>query len=336
MEEDKVEMFHYHLDYYLETEDQFLQSDIVIEESKIQEVIVPVIKRDFLKVNPEMGRFEVKEPKLEFKCEICESSFNTKRGLQVHNYSHSKKGHRQHHPKKVRKEHFCEKCNKFYKSSMGIWYHKRTVHVNKPVILSCIYCGNTYEKYTGMNSHMKTRHRGLPRKKGAIPECSLCKMVCKSIEDLKEHVEVKHSLEDRFKCGVCGWKTSYKYMLRNHMKMRHGYTEGRIRDHMKAKKDMSEHDRHLECEICNQTFKTKRTLKNHMETHFIPAKENYLKCLYCPKSFYRLMNLREHARYYHRGLSARPTGPPFKCTCCAEEYERLDDLVKHVVIHRRL
>ncbi|XP_059616088.1 zinc finger protein 62-like [Phlebotomus argentipes] len=314
-----------------EIENQFINSDIVTEEYRVQDVLVPVIKKEeesssIAAVKKEVISFETKEhrayPDTHFNSQRLKKRKNTRKKLFT-----------------------CDKCGKLFQSGDGFWSHKKTAHNSNPQILSCIYCSKTYLKFTGLIAHMKARHRGLPRKTGAIPTCSFCKLVCKSIEDLQEHVEEMHPLQNRFECALCDWSTYYKYLIIRHMKVNHMKQKyeacrfcakiclkKRIYCHISAK-----HREHkaLQCEICSKTFKTKRTLKNHKQTHFVPDKEDYVKCLYCTKSFYRLRNLREHARVFHRGLSARPQGPPFKCTVCKRNHDTLDQLINHAGVHKR-
>ena len=78
-------------------------------------------------------------------------------------------------------------------------------------------------------------------------------------------------------------------------------------------------DRSFSCENCPKTFKTKRTLVNHMKLHYAPN----LQCSFCDKKCRTNSSLRSHVRI-HTGEK------PHACKLCGENFNHLISLKTHM------
>ena len=78
----------------------------------------------------------------------------------------------------------------------------------------------------------------------------------------------------------------------------------------------------LVCPICDQNFKTKSNLKNHIDAVHKEKKSH--TCSICEKSFSLKANLKNHVDAVHEGKK------PHKCSICYRSFARKGQLKKHV------
>jgi len=76
----------------------------------------------------------------------------------------------------------------------------------------------------------------------------------------------------------------------------------------------------FKCDLlgCEQTFKTKYSLKRHFKKHYVKN----LKCKFCDKKFGLQQYLEEH-EHIHTGLK------PYKCSMCASTFRQRGKLWLH-------
>lgn len=68
-------------------------------------------------------------------------------------------------------------------------------------------------------------------------------------------------------------------------------------DHLATHTDLKQHN----CDICGQTFKTKRNLRRHKESH----NSGNVHCPICQKPYSRVDNLKTHLRSVHRDVTLK-------------------------------
>jgi KRAB domain-containing zinc finger protein len=83
--------------------------------------------------------------------------------------------------------------------------------------------------------------------------------------------------------------------------------------------------RPFNCDICDQTFKTKSSLKVHSAVH---SSEYNLCCSKCGAKFKAKQYLAKHVKFVHSN------GQPFQFNDCEKSYKTKGSLQKHIkVLH---
>ncbi|KAH8371780.1 hypothetical protein KR093_008810 [Drosophila rubida] len=78
------------------------------------------------------------------------------------------------------------------------------------------------------------------------------------------------------------------------------------------------------CEICQNTFSSKRELTKHLSSHNL--QESNLKCPYCLKCFIYDKNFQKHLQVHSGELE-------LKCSYCPKKFQRNYDLMRHALKH---
>lgn len=117
-----------------------------------------------------------------FICSICFNPFKHQGNLTVHLRSHTSK-----------KRFSCGDCHKGFTRKNALAEHKAnncTRLFVKPIqskdAYQCLLCARIFEQITSVNNHIDT-HRG---KK--LFECSICRMICRIRNQMKEHIRSEH------------------------------------------------------------------------------------------------------------------------------------------------
>lgn len=166
-----------------------------------------------------------------FLCEICGQGFVGKHNLN-------------NHVKQIHGIKSCKDCNETFPTQYALANHVENVHRTEK--LQCPMCleilGNRY---------LKKRHMAL------VHDCKSSQFVCELCSKVftRNNKYVQHKLRVHFKeknctCEVCGHKAFNMDSLKRHMVC-----------HDEA--------RPFKCELCDKTFRRKKTLVIHMRTHKI-------------------------------------------------------------------
>ncbi|XP_031635416.1 zinc finger protein OZF-like, partial [Contarinia nasturtii] len=131
---------------------------------------------------------ECKHP--QYQCHFCKKStfrlVNLKKHMRIHN------GERPFR---------CRICTKTFAHKISLNVHSRT-HI-KELLFDCAQCGRRFA-----NENEKQSHED--HCKGRRYDCYLCPYKFFRKSQLKQHMQVHHTGEKRFKCGVCGKKCLHK------------------------------------------------------------------------------------------------------------------------------
>ena len=258
-----------------------------------------------------------------FVCEICQSTFKSKRGLAIHRSCVHKKPHNPRERKK------CSICGKLYleaylkihskrvhSSQVGrhvcsfdgcgrrfvriceLKRHMRLVHPNKGEhVCSVKGCGRRFARICELNCHMKRKH-------GPSKACHICGSVVKF---LKVHIRYVHFKQKQFECDICGKKFKRRYQLVNHRRRHSGIKS-------------------FPCSLCKYSAYEENELTLHEARIHGTGKraaKNKLKCETCGKVFFSKSQLRNHNNSVHSGKR------PFSCSYCDYKYSHKSRLAIH-------
>lgn len=116
--------------------------------------------------------------------------------------------------------------------------------------------------------------------------CSKCDKPFKWERNYKIHMKNHERPKTRIECNICFRTLANKRVLKRHM-------------------STHTNDKPFSCKICNQSFRDKYYLRNHINSVHVTYTEDPLKCLYCSKTFMKIGGLRTHNKRLHRGLPLR-------------------------------
>ena len=216
-----------------------------------------------------------------FQCDVCQLSFKSQNGLQLHVQIHSNesrqmnqyecdicakrfytipnlRSHFRIHSSKVP----CDQCDKYF-PKMNLKQHKEIVHSGVTKV-ECHICGKFitnlsynlklhFTKLHGENSKIKIDHK-----------CLTCNKTFKCLSGLKAHGKTHLRLENsKVQCDKCD-KTFLKKDLKTHKDLVH------------------DRSRKVECQFCGQfILKAKRDIDKHiarMHMYVEKARIEYNKC----------------------------------------------------------
>ncbi|XP_026743962.1 GDNF-inducible zinc finger protein 1-like isoform X9 [Trichoplusia ni] len=165
----------------------------------------------------------------QFLCEVCGLGFVGKHN--VHN-----------HVKQIHKIKSCKDCNLTFQTQYALLNHTENVH--KTEKLKCPICPEVLG-----NRYLKKRHLALVHDcKNSQFVCELCSKIFTRNNKYMQHKLRVHFKEKNVTCEYCGHKAFNMDSLKSHM-VCHDET------------------RPFKCELCEKTFRRKKTLVIHMRTH---------------------------------------------------------------------
>ncbi|CAG0881774.1 unnamed protein product [Cyprideis torosa] len=166
----------------------------------------------------------------DYMCNICKNSFARKSYLKTH-LATVHDGSRPH---------TCRVCLKSFKGQGHLTEHMRLHNQEKP--FQCNFCPQAFVQRSHLTVHLRVHS-------GAKPyACKICLQRFAHSSAVKIH-ERQHSGARPFPCPRCSSRFSQLPHLKKHMKCIHG------------------EDRLYQCEVCNQSFRKRVDLENHVASN---------------------------------------------------------------------
>ena len=201
-----------------------------------------------------------KHNNVQFKCDICETIFQTRAVFEKHKLLHSDE----------RIKYTCEECPKdfFTKST----YENHVAKHNGEPSYFCEKCSKKF--YTAFYLQI---HRYEHKYENRRFLCTQCEHSSKTKMDLKRHTARKHSDERPFKCNLCDSSFKDKNSLASHEKIHTG-------------------EKQYKCKYCEKAFRHKTHRTKHEDIH----EQNYkFLCKVCGRKYIQGGNFRLHMKTHH-------------------------------------
>ncbi|KAJ0169301.1 hypothetical protein K1T71_015185 [Dendrolimus kikuchii] len=215
--------------------------------------------------------------KVPYKCDSCVLGFLTKENYDLHL---AKK-----HDKKIG-PFVCSVCNIRFPYLRSMNNHKSKHYA----VYRCKLCKyKTVELHSAMN-HCKVKHK---RDSAGSLHCTQCLSICKTPQDLDEHMRREHA----FCCNECGTKFKGKHTLRSHKARVHAIK------------------REYSCELCRKTFKRQSRLESHMAGHEAAVARRLAYCSICDIQYKNIYVYRSHL-----GNSVHHAETLYPCSECDKKF----------------
>lgn len=232
---------------YYEVESQYVDSisttftidGTVYDIREIQELSSTKIKEETGAVTPELN----------WNCNICNKSFETKSSLRSHKGQHAKHLRASNNLNPVSTDDVvCEECSNVIplKNYSGHLYacHKKTVK-----LIKCQHCKRFRRGKILLERHLNSTHKLLRQ----CLTCNICETVFSSTNDLNNHVRKMHLPNeddddlDTLKCVLCPVKVHTKRDFEYHR--------------------LSHFEKPFRCDVCWKMNKTEEELEQHKQHH---------------------------------------------------------------------
>ena len=247
-----------------------------------------------------------------FECSECNTNFDNNCVLIKHAIS-------AHEGKKLVE---CFKYN--HKTGMIICHMSALKEGEKPN--KCLTCDKSFSSYYCLRKHGKQ----CGKEKKRI-QCSKCdKKLTKNA--LKLHMKTVHERIYPFLCNTCGYKATYKAVLKNHIALVHegkrhicsicgvGVTSPTyLKKHIES---VHEGVKRYMCEICDFRSYEPSGLKSHISK--VHEKIKPFECNICHKFFGTKSEQNQHISAVHEGLR------PHKCSHCDKKFSSRSTLDTHI------
>nr|CAI5819639.1 unnamed protein product [Callosobruchus analis] len=289
------------------------------------------------------------------RCMYCNKTFRSTQSLD----DHIVRIHPDFITSVSRKVHECTGCT--YKT-VSTYLLRRHNMVNHPDAGTCLYCNKTLSTKPLLDDHVVKRHpdfvASVSRK---IHECTKCTYKTTRSKCIREHLLAKHS-EIANRCIYCNMTFTSTQSLDDHILKIHPdfitsvsskvhqctectYKTIRI-SHFKRHIVAKHTDVADRCIYCNKTFKSTRSLDNHIvkkhpdfitsisrkvhectectyKTQHVTAKHPDIagnrktnKCIYCNKTFKSTQSLDDHVVKIHPDFITSVSSKVHECTEC--------------------
>ena len=190
----------------------------------------------------------------------------------------------------------CEKCDQVFFTASELKAHREKMHPTAQITMKDKDLGNissvvvdkkpytgtemkktvlspTYTSLLSNSNYQKTATKsvGIDTNKNL---CTVCHIICPSIQALIKHKHDKHGIDMPFKCELCNYSASQKRYVDTHMKL---------------------HSKIFKCKICQNAFESEEKLDKHLTQH---AKDKY-QCFYCSKMYLTRKACTDHIALKH-------------------------------------
>ncbi|XP_073682203.1 zinc finger and BTB domain-containing protein 40 [Garra rufa] len=258
-------------------------------------------------------------PGKEQRCSECSSAFPTLKSL----HQHCVEAHGGPPAKKKKTELVpCDMCDKTFKHSSGLLYHKRTEHFEERPY-ACEECGAKFAATSSLKNHMRLHTGEKPF------HCKHCDMSFSVAAALSYHTKKKHAEGKMYCCQYCSASFAQSIELTRHVRTHTGDKPYVCRECGKGFKQANGLSVHLQnfhnitephdCQKCRVSFSSLDELRQHIQE--VHPKELH-QCPECSKIFNSEANLEKH-------MNIHDGNKPYSCKMCKKSYQTLSGLWYH-------
>ncbi|KAG1949972.1 zinc finger and BTB domain-containing protein 40 isoform X2 [Pimephales promelas] len=258
-------------------------------------------------------------PGKEQRCSECSMPFPTLKSL----HQHCMDTHGGPPAKKKKTEQVpCDMCDKTFKHSSGLLYHKRTEHFEERPY-ACEECGAKFAATSSLKNHMRLHTGEKPF------HCKHCDMSFSVAAALSYHTKKKHAEGKMYCCQYCSASFAQSIELTRHVRTHTGDKPYVCRECGKGFKQANGLSVHLQnfhnitephdCQKCRVSFSSLDELRQHIQE--VHPKELH-QCLECSKIFNSEANLEKH-------MNIHDGNKPYSCKMCKKSYQTLSGLWYH-------
>ncbi|XP_051967453.1 zinc finger and BTB domain-containing protein 40-like isoform X2 [Xyrauchen texanus] len=258
-------------------------------------------------------------PGREQRCSECSMAFPTLKSL----HQHCTEAHGGPPPKQRKTELVpCDMCDKTFKHSSGLLYHKRTEHFEERPY-ACEECGAKFAATSSLKNHMRLHTGEKPF------QCKHCDMSFSVAAALSYHTKRKHAEGKMYCCQYCSASFAQSIELTRHVRTHTGDKPYVCRECGKGFKQANGLCVHLQnfhnitephdCQKCRVSFSSLDELRQHIQE--VHPKELH-QCCKCSKIFNSEANLEKHT-------SIHDGNKPYSCKTCNKSYQTLSGLWYH-------
>ena len=200
-------------------------------------------------------------------CDICGKLCGSSHHLVLHR-------RQQHHLYNIRPEQQvkkCDKCDTTFTSATEMDKHMNTSH-------DCIREVQCKECDTKWVSHLSLELHYIEEHKKIMFCCDSCDYIIYQAAILRRHKKAVHEGKRDHVCHMCGESFTKKFMLQDHLALKHGIGEVRFK-----------------CEFCGKGFLTGARRQDHIDG--VHLKNKQFKCDRCPHVCYTKKALHKHQNY---------------------------------------
>ncbi|XP_062710248.1 zinc finger protein 184-like [Aedes albopictus] len=267
-----------------------------------QSTIDPISERKRRK--PEAGETGKKKLKQQYDCSTCQKTFKYRSQLEAHEKQI-------HGPKTFG----CNLCDAIFRRRCDLVYHKaRHAEAKKagcyPLQVERKNKSKKLNKDTD-GSNLKDISAMPKNETSSVSElqCSKCSKVCPDQHRLWLHYVSAHRKKN-IQCPYCSASFYLKHRLDMHIVSKHKHEDGSAKP--------------VQCEHCNEQFKSLLKLSNHMQSHK-PKKHS---CTVCNRSFRNIARLEKHkATHIFDGVV-------LECELCNKTFSNMKMKSLHMRSHK--
>ena len=233
-------------------------------------------------------------------------------------------------------QYVCMYCNATFSSKNSFFNHARILN---QLAYACKICGLKFAFRAFLLAHMKNHEEG--KSNGKLYMCDECGLDAKTPTRLKRHM-LTHTNEKCYKCCVCGKESPHygtaKLHLMTHEKslalgegqdLKSEGISGSVQEGSVIGSGTGEAFTGIFfCDLCNQTFKTKKDFINHNKISNPVAH----RCEECGAAFSFRAHLLVHMKSHGKD---RLNGTLYKCDECGLNAKNTTRLKRHMITHTK-